>query len=61
MNIDGGEHQTIGGLVFGVLGRLPQQGDQVRQDGVVLEVLGMDKLRVDMVKLVLLESKPPED
>ena len=61
VNIDGGEHQTIGGLVFGVLGRLPQQGDQVRQDGVVLEVLGMDKLRVDMVKLVLLESKPPED
>ena len=61
VNIDGGDHQTIGGLVFGVLGRLPQQGDQVRQDGVVLEVLGMDKLRVDMVKLVLLESKPPEE
>ena len=61
VNIDGGDHQTIGGLVFGALGRLPQKGDQVRQDGVVLEVLGMDKLRVDMVKLVLLESKPPEE
>ena len=61
VTMDGGDHQTVGGLVFGVLGRLPQKGDQVRQDGVVLEVLGMDKLRVDKVKLVILESKQPEE
>ena len=61
VTIDAGDHQTIGGLVFGTLGRLPQKGDQVQLDGVVLEVLGMDKLRVDQVKLVILESKPPEE
>ena len=61
VTIDGGDHQTIGGLVFGALGRLPQKGDQVQQDGVVLEVLGMDKLRVDKIKLVLLEENPPAE
>jgi len=55
--IDGGEHQTIGGLVFGALGRLPRKGDQVQQDGVVLEVLEMERLRVEKVKLVVLEDK----
>jgi CBS domain containing-hemolysin-like protein len=60
LSIDGGEHQTIGGLVFGALGRLPNTGDQVQQDGVVLEVLEMDKLRVDKVKLVVLQQGPQE-
>ena len=60
VTIDGGDHQTIGGLVFGALGRLPHKGDQVQQDGVVLEVLGMDKLRVDKVRLVLLKELPPQ-
>ncbi|MFC1639134.1 hemolysin family protein [Gemmatimonadota bacterium] len=59
--IDGGDRQTIGGLVFSALGRLPQKGDQVQQDGVVLEVLGMDKLRVDKVKLVMMDPHPPAE
>ena len=54
LSIDGGEHQTIGGLVFGSLGRLPQAGDQVHKDGVVFEVLEMDRRRVEKVKLVVL-------
>jgi CBS domain containing-hemolysin-like protein len=60
LSIDGGEHQTIGGLVFGALGRLPHKGDQVQQDSVVLEVLAMDRLRVDKVKLVVLEDGSTE-
>ena len=52
--IDGGDHQTIGGLVFGTLGRLPKKGDQVQIDGLLFEVLEMDRLRVDKVRLVTL-------
>ena len=58
LSVDGGDHQTIGGLVFGMLGRLPHPGDQVQKDNVVLEVLEMDKLRVEKVKLVVLEDEP---
>ena len=39
LTIDGGDHQTIGGFLFGALGRLPQKGDQVQMDGLVFEVL----------------------
>ncbi len=57
--IDGGDHQTVGGLVFGALGRLPHEGDQVQLHHVVLEVLKMDRLRVETVKLVVLDEEPP--
>jgi putative hemolysin len=60
LSIDGGEHQTIGGLVFGALGRMPNRGDQVQRNGVVIEVLEMDKLRVDKVKLVVLDDESEE-
>jgi CBS domain containing-hemolysin-like protein len=60
LSIEGGDHQTIGGLVFGALGRLPQAGDRVQRGSVVLEVLEMDKLRVETVKLVVLEEKPSD-
>jgi CBS domain containing-hemolysin-like protein len=58
--LDTGDHQTIGGLVFGRLGRLPQKGDRVQIDDVVLEVLEMDKKRVETVKLVALGRGPGE-
>jgi len=61
LTIEAGDHQTIGGLVFGALGRLPQKGDQVHIDNLVLEVLEMDRLRVDKVKMVLLEEEPKEE
>jgi CBS domain containing-hemolysin-like protein len=60
LKMDSNDHQTIGGLVFGTLGRLPQKGDRVQLPDVVLEVLGMDKRRVDRVMLVKLEEAPPE-
>lgn len=46
------DYQTIGGFVFGHLGRLPQPGDRVHTPGAVFEVLAMDGRRVGRLKMV---------
>ncbi len=51
------EHQTVGGYVFGKLGRLPKPGDRVPVSGGVLEVLEMDGKRVGRIKLIRAPSK----
>jgi CBS domain containing-hemolysin-like protein len=50
-------YQTLGGLVFGRLGRLPQPGDRVPLPRGSLEVVAMDGRRVKQLKLV----NPPAD
>lgn len=46
------EYQTVGGFVFGTLGRLPHAGDRVPLKTATLEVLEMDGRRVKQLKLV---------
>ena len=48
------ESTTIGGLVTEWLGRVPQQGESVERDGIRVEVLASDQMRVEQVRL----SKP---
>ena len=50
------EFDTIGGLVFGLLGKQPQLGDKVGYDGVELYVEETDGRRIEKIKLVKLES-----
>src|SRR5690606_38731294 len=45
------DYDTIGGYVFGVLGRLPTVGDVVRFPEGRVEVLAMDKRRVARVRV----------
>ena len=44
-----GEYETVAGLVLAELGRVPEPGDSVRVDGVVLGVQAMDGLAVRSV------------
>jgi putative hemolysin len=44
---------TIGGFVFGVLGRLPQQGDRVIAGGAIFAVKSMDGRRIDTLAVDL--------
>jgi CBS domain containing-hemolysin-like protein len=44
-------YDTIGGFVFGQLGRLPRLGDEVTFDGGRVRVLTMDKRRVARVRV----------
>jgi len=46
------EYTTVGGFVFGALGRLPRPGDRVRVGGATFEVLAMDGRRVASLKMV---------
>lgn len=57
LNLSDREYQTVGGYVFGHLGRLPRPGDRVPVAGGVLEVLEMDGRRVAKVKLIRSGSK----
>src|SRR3989442_16010975 len=39
LQLDEGDYTTIGGYLFGVLGRLPKGGDQVAVKGAVFEIV----------------------
>ncbi len=52
LQLDDADYTTIGGLLFGVLGRLPKAGDQIPVKGAVFEILQMDGRRVGQVRLV---------
>lgn len=44
-------YDTVGGYIFGELGRLPQVGDAVAVPGGTVEVLAMDRRRVAQVRV----------
>ena len=46
------EYDTIGGYVFGVLGRRPEVGDEVALDGYRAHIEALDGLRIDRLRLV---------
>jgi magnesium and cobalt exporter, CNNM family len=50
------ESTTVGGLVSEWLGRVPRQGEIVERNGVRIEVLASDDLRVEKVRI----SRPQE-
>src|SRR6266705_2200857 len=52
LQLDEGDYTTIGGYLFGVLGRLPKIGDQVAVKGAVFEIVEMDSRRVGTVRVV---------
>jgi CBS domain containing-hemolysin-like protein len=45
------ESTTIGGLVSEWLGRVPKSGESVERDGIRVEVLASDELRVEQVRI----------
>lgn len=59
LKLSDAEYQTIGGFVFGKLGRLPSVGDRVQLTNAVLEVAEMEGRRVGRVKLVKQGDKKP--
>ena len=48
---DDTESTTVGGLVMEWLGRVPHAGEAVERDGIRLEVLSSDELRVKQVRV----------
>ncbi len=48
---EGTESTTIGGLVTEWLGHVPQVGETVERDGIRIEVLAGDELKVEQVRI----------
>jgi CBS domain containing-hemolysin-like protein len=59
LRIPEGEWTTLGGFVFGALGRVPRIGDRVRIPGSELEVVAMDGRRVAAVRVHRERSRVP--
>jgi putative hemolysin len=51
LHLDDADYTTIGGLIFGQLGRLPKVGDRVNLQGATFEILEMDGRRVGKVRV----------
>jgi putative hemolysin len=58
--LDDTDYTTVGGLVFGALGRLPRVGDVVKVAGGQLEVVEMDGRRIGKVRLMRGAAPPSE-
>src|SRR5207248_10411748 len=54
------ESTTVGGLVTEWLGRLPAPGEVVERDGIRIEVLASDELRVEQVRISKSQAVPHE-
>jgi CBS domain containing-hemolysin-like protein len=52
LDLDDRDYTTIGGYLFGAIGRLPRPGDRVAVKGAVFEVVAMDGRRVGAVRVV---------
>lgn len=53
------ESTTIGGLVTEWLGRVPAAGEAIERDGIRVEVLASDEMRVEKVRLSQVEAHAP--
>ena len=60
LKLDATDYTTIGGLLFGRLGRLPKVGDRVNLQGATFEILEMDGRRVGRVRVWPATTPVPE-
>jgi putative hemolysin len=54
-------YNTVGGYVFGKLGRRPEIGDEIENDGFILRVDALDGLRIDRLLLIAREEETYSD
>jgi putative hemolysin len=45
------DYHTIAGFVFGLLGRAPEEGDEVHYDGLVFRVLDIEGSRIERLEV----------
>ena len=54
------DYHTIGGFVFGLLGRAPEPGDEVAADGCRFKVLDVEGSRIERLEVQLVPEEPGE-
>jgi len=60
-DIESEDFNTIGGLVFGLFGRLPKVGEKAKTKGLGIMVLEMDERKVAKVRITRLEDEPEQE
>jgi putative hemolysin len=55
------DYHTIGGFVFGLLGRAPEPGDEVEADGCRFKVLDVEGSRIERLEVELPPDEPTEE
>jgi CBS domain containing-hemolysin-like protein len=58
LHLDDEGYDTIGGFVFGQLGRKPEVGDEVMADGHRFRVEVLDGLRIETLRVTPVEPRP---
>src|SRR4051794_15084171 len=58
--VDTDAYNSVGGFVFGELGRLPKRGDTVRADGYLLRVESVRENRIEAVRIKRVAVEPEE-
>ena len=58
--VDTDAYNSVGGFVFGELGRLPKRGDTVRADGYLLRVESVRENRIEAVRIKRVAEQPDE-
>jgi CBS domain containing-hemolysin-like protein len=58
LKLPAGDYVTVAGLVLSVLGHVPAIGEHVQVDGVIFNVTGMDRLRIERLELTLPDNSP---
>lgn len=61
LKIENEEFNTLGGHVFGLLGREPKPGDEITEDGYILRIIESDRHRIIKLQLFKLKEKEVED
>ncbi len=57
LSLDDADYTTIGGLLFGTLGRLPKVGDRITVSGAAFEIVEMDGRRVGKARVWLTPAR----
>ena len=55
------DYHTVGGFVFGLLGRAPERGDEVEHDGTRFKVLEVEGSRIERLEIELVPHEPEEE
>jgi len=55
------DYHTVGGFVFGLLGRAPEEGDEVEADGCRFKVLEVEGSRIERLEVELIPHEPEEE
>ena len=55
------DYHTLGGLVFGMLGRAPEPGDEVEHEGIRFTVLTVEGSRIERLEIELPPPQPGEE